>query len=60
MPKDMLTSISNDKVKLVRALQSRPRNRREAEAFVVEGVRLTDEAQQSGRRPSFVFYTDFS
>jgi hypothetical protein len=40
----MITSNHNSKIKLVRALLSRARERREAGAFVVEGVRLVEEA----------------
>lgn len=44
----MITSLHNPKLKLVRALQGRPRERREAGAFVVEGMRLVEEAAFSG------------
>ncbi|MBL7161445.1 MAG: RNA methyltransferase [Anaerolineales bacterium] len=54
----MLTSTSNDKVKHVRALQARSRNRREVQAFVVEGVRLVEEALKTGWDAQFIFYTD--
>jgi TrmH family RNA methyltransferase len=54
----MLTSLDNPKVKLVRALQERSRNRRKAGAFVAEGVRLVEEALQSGWETQFVLYTD--
>lgn len=54
----MLTSTDNPKVKLARALQERSRNRRKAGAFVVEGVRLVEEALQSGWQTQFVLYTD--
>jgi TrmH family RNA methyltransferase len=40
----MLTSTKNEKIKYIKALQSRARVRREAGAFVVEGVRLAEEA----------------
>lgn len=40
----MITSNHNPKIKLIRALLSRARDRREAGAFVVEGVRLVEEA----------------
>ncbi len=44
----MITSAANPKIKLVRALQTK-RGRREAEqAFVVEGVRLVEEAARAG------------
>jgi len=40
----MITSSQNSKIKLVRALQGRVTERREAGAFVIEGVRLVEEA----------------
>jgi RNA methyltransferase, TrmH family len=53
----MITSTRNPKVQWVRALQSQPKARREAGAFVVEGVRLLEEAFQSGWVPELVFYS---
>jgi TrmH family RNA methyltransferase len=44
----MITSPHNAKVQLVRALLGRPRERREQAAFVVEGVRLVEEALAAG------------
>jgi TrmH family RNA methyltransferase len=44
----MITSAQNLKLKLARALLGRPKERREAGAFVAEGVRLIEEAQASG------------
>ena len=41
---EVITSNSNNKIKLVRALQSRRRNRQSESAFVAEGVRLVEEA----------------
>jgi len=40
----MITSNQNPKIKLVRALLGRTKERREVGAFVVEGVRLVEEA----------------
>lgn len=40
----MITSTQNQKIKLVRSLLSHPKERREAQAFVAEGVRLVEEA----------------
>lgn len=53
----MITSPSNPKVQLVRALQSRSRNRRREGAFVVEGVRLAEEALAAGWQAQLVLYT---
>jgi TrmH family RNA methyltransferase len=41
---EVITSAQNSKIKLVRALMGRPKERREAGAFVGEGVRLVEEA----------------
>lgn len=54
----MITSTKNDKIKQVRALQGRPKERREANAFVVEGVRLAEEALAAGWQPSLALYTE--
>ena len=40
----MITSNQNPKMKLARALLGRPKERRESETFVAEGVRLVEEA----------------
>jgi TrmH family RNA methyltransferase len=40
----MITSTQNPKLKLARSVMGRPKERREAKAFVVEGVRLVEEA----------------
>ncbi len=40
----MINSQNNSKIKLVRALQGRSRNRKSEDAFVAEGVRLIEEA----------------
>ncbi|MCS7282716.1 MAG: RNA methyltransferase [Anaerolineae bacterium] len=54
----MITSLKNDRVRLVRALQERRRVRQRERRFVVEGIRLCEEAARAGFRPHFVFYTD--
>lgn len=54
----MITSNQNPKLKLVRSLMGRAKERREANAFVVEGVRLTEEALASGWSLQFVLYSD--
>ena len=40
----MITSNQNAKLKLIRSLQGRAKERREAGAFLAEGVRLVEEA----------------
>lgn len=53
----MITSIHNPKIQWVRALQGRGRERRAAQAFVVEGVRLAEEALAAGWEAQLVLYT---
>jgi len=55
----MITSSQNSKIKLVRALLGRAKERREANAFVVEGVRLVEEAETGDWRFQFVLYDEF-
>ncbi|HNT54314.1 MAG TPA: RNA methyltransferase [Anaerolineaceae bacterium] len=50
----MLTSIKNPKIQLVRALLSRRSEREAAGLFVVEGVRLAEEALAGGWRARLV------
>jgi RNA methyltransferase, TrmH family len=54
----MITSSQNPKLKLVRALFGRPKERREANAFVIEGIRLIEEAVTAGWTFQFVLYSD--
>lgn len=54
----MITSSQNTKIKLVRALSGRVKERREANAFVVEGVRMVEEAANSNWRFQFVLYDE--
>jgi len=54
----MITSSQNSKLKLVRTLMGRAKERREANAFVVEGVRLVEEAVNAGWNFQFVLYSD--
>ncbi len=53
----MLTSTSNERVKLVRALQSQRKTREKEGRFVVEGARLVEEASLARSPFDFVFYT---
>jgi len=53
----MITSLKNDRVRLVRALQERRRVRQRERRFVLEGVRLCQEAAHARARPHFVLYT---
>jgi TrmH family RNA methyltransferase len=54
----LITSSQNSKIKLVRALLGRARERREANAFVVEGVRLVEEATNRYWRFEFALYDE--
>ena len=53
----MITSAQNAKLKLARSLLGRPKGRQAAKAFVVEGVRLLEEALAAGWPVQFIFYT---
>jgi TrmH family RNA methyltransferase len=52
----VITSTTNERVKFVRALSQR-KTRQEKGRFVVEGVRLCEEAFRANAQPEFVFYT---
>lgn len=54
----MITSNQNSKIKLVRALLGRAKERREAGAFVAEGVRLVEEAVNSNWNFRFALYDE--
>lgn len=54
----MITSAQNPKLKIVRSLMGRARDRRAENAFVVEGVRLVEEAMAAGWPIRFVLYSD--
>jgi len=53
----MITSTQNPKLKLVSGLLGRPKERREAGAFVAEGVRLVEEAFTSNWQFRFALYS---
>ncbi|MDD5469020.1 MAG: RNA methyltransferase, partial [Anaerolineales bacterium] len=52
-----ITSTHNPKIQWARALQSKARQRREESAYVVEGVRLVEEAYLAGRQPLLVLHS---
>jgi RNA methyltransferase, TrmH family len=54
----VITSAQNSKIKLVRALLGRAKERREANAFLVEGVRLVEEAINSNWKVLFALYDE--
>ncbi len=51
-----IKSNQNERIKLVRALQSRSKARRQEGKVVLEGVRLLSDALNIGVRPDFVLY----
>jgi TrmH family RNA methyltransferase len=53
----MITSVANEKVKYVRSLYRR-RVRYRERRFVIEGVRLVEEAFRAGIVPALVFYSE--
>jgi TrmH family RNA methyltransferase len=53
----MISSSQNPKVRLVRALMGRPKERREAGAFLAEGVRLVEAALEAGWPVRFVLFS---
>ena len=54
----MITSTQNPKLKLVRALMGRPKERRDESAFVAEGVRLVEEAINTRWPLRFVLFDE--
>jgi TrmH family RNA methyltransferase len=53
----MITSAQNPKIKRVRLLISQAKARRKQSAYVLEGVRLLEEALGSNQAPELVLYT---
>jgi TrmH family RNA methyltransferase len=53
----VITSVANSKIKWVRQLQSRRAAREAERLFVIEGVRLAEEAAQAGAVASLVLHT---
>ncbi len=54
----MISSSQNPRIKFVRALSGRAKERREAGAFLAEGVRLVEEASVAGWPFRFALYSD--
>jgi TrmH family RNA methyltransferase len=54
----LITSASNPKIKLVRALQARRSERKNEQAFVVEGLHLAEEAIRAEVPARLVLHTD--
>jgi TrmH family RNA methyltransferase len=53
----MITSVHNERVKIIRSLGRRRVRQREGR-FVVEGTRLVDEAMRAGIEPALALYTE--
>ena len=53
----MISSVQNPKIKRIRLLQTQSRSRKKELAFIVEGVRLLEEAQNTYQVPELVIYT---
>jgi TrmH family RNA methyltransferase len=54
----MITSKQNPKIQKVRDLLAHTQARREAQSFVVEGVRLVEEAYKAGRQAQLVLFVE--
>ncbi len=54
----MITSSHNPKIQQVRSLLSRRQERQQGQVFIVEGVRLAEEALRNGWQPLSVFFSD--
>lgn len=54
----MITSTKNPKIQWVRRLQTKPRVRQADNVFVIEGVRLIEEAQSANWGINSVFFTE--
>ena len=53
----MITSAQNSKIKLARSLLSSKKERAATNSFVVEGIRLAEEAMHAGLAPEIVLYS---
>jgi TrmH family RNA methyltransferase len=53
----MILSPHNTRIKLIRALSGRPKERREAGSFLAEGVRLVEDAHTAGWPFMYVLYS---
>lgn len=53
----MISSVQNPKIKRIRLLQTQSRSRKKELAFIVEGVRLLEEAENTCQIPELVIYT---
>jgi TrmH family RNA methyltransferase len=54
----MITSVHNPKIQAISKLQRHAKERRDKQAFVIEGVRLAEEALQAGWEAQLLLFTD--
>ncbi|MBI9047710.1 MAG: hypothetical protein JEZ06_24715, partial [Anaerolineaceae bacterium] len=54
----MITSNKNPQIQRLRSLMSRRQKRKKDQAFVAEGIRLIEEAQNAKRLPETIFFDD--
>jgi len=54
----MITSTKNTKIKEIKALQAKKRNRVKSGTFVVEGIRVLEDALASGLVPTLVLHSE--
>ena len=53
----MITSVQNSKIKLVRSLLTSKKEREENGLYIIEGVRLAEEALTAGVKPQFTLFS---
>jgi TrmH family RNA methyltransferase len=53
----MITSSQNPKIKRIRGLLENRKERQQEKVFIIEGVRLAEEALKSGSQPELVLYS---
>ncbi len=54
----MITSRQNPRIKEIRLLNAKSKHRHQAGRYVVEGIRLLEEAVNAGQTPELVLYTE--
>lgn len=56
MTENIITSLQNERIKLVFGLQTRPRTRMKERKIALEGTRLIDDALSRGYKAEFILY----
>ncbi len=54
----MITSVQNNTIKDIKKLLSKSKERKNKNAYVIEGIRLVEEYQNTGQRPFQVLYDE--